>query len=228
MGQPRRLRAALFDMDGLLVDSEPAWTEAERTAFERLGGTWRPEIKAACVGRRLDEMAAELVRLAGSAVPVADVAVRLGAHVARLFAAGLPPRPGALELLRSLAAEAVPLALVSSTHRALVETALGSLGARCFQVVVAGDDVARPKPDPEPYLLAARLLGVDSSGCVVLEDSPAGVAAGLAAGCRVVAVPSAVAVTPRPRVTVLASLADVDLRWLLAGADDRRAPQAAG
>ena len=211
------LAAALFDLDGLLVDSEPAWTVAERAAFEALGGTWGPAIKAACVGRRLDEMAGELVRLSGSPTAPRAVEERLDAHVADLFAKGLPARPGALALLDALAAARVPLGLVSSTRRALVVLALRAIGAERFAVVVTGGDVARPKPDPEPYLLAAARLGAEPARCVVFEDSPAGVRAGLSAGCAVVAVPNSVPVAPEPGVTVLPSLAGVDVAGLVAG-----------
>jgi HAD superfamily hydrolase (TIGR01509 family) len=217
--EARTVAAALFDMDGLLVDSEPAWTAAERAAFEALGGTWGPAIKAACVGLRLDLMAAELVRLARSAVPAAVVEARLAAHVAELFAAGLPARPGALALLDALGGRALPLALVSSTRRPLVERALAGVGAGRFAAIVTGGDVARPKPDPEAYLRAAALLGVEPAHCVVFEDSPAGIQAGVAAGCAVIAVPNAVSLAPEPGVTVLASLADVDVASLLAGRD---------
>jgi HAD superfamily hydrolase (TIGR01509 family) len=222
------LAAALFDLDGLLVDSEPAWTVAERTAFEALGGTWSPAIKAACVGRRLDDMAAELVRLSGAASAPLAVAAALDAHVADLFARGLPPRPGALALLDALAAARVPLALVSSTRRPLVELALRAIGPERFAVVVTGGDVARPKPDPEPYLLAAARLGAEPARCVVFEDSPAGVRAGLAAGCAVVAVPSSVPVEAEPGVTVVPSLADVDVAALVAGCLSSRPAAAAG
>jgi HAD superfamily hydrolase (TIGR01509 family) len=219
-GRPRTLQAVLFDMDGLLVDSEPAWTRAERSAFEWLGGTWGPEVKAACVGRRLDDMAAELIRLAPSDVPVAAVVERLDADVAHLFAEGLASKPGALALLDALAAARVRLALVSSTRRPLVKAALRAFGDQRFDVLVTGEDVERPKPDPEPYLLAARRLGVDPAGCVVLEDSPAGVSSGVAAGCRVVAVPSGVPIESGPGVTVVPSLAGIDLDWLTRAVTD--------
>jgi HAD superfamily hydrolase (TIGR01509 family) len=131
-----------------------------------------------------------------------------------VFARGLPVQPGAQKLLEAVTAAGVPTALVTSTRRALVEIALRSFGGQSFDAMVTGDDVKRAKPDPEPYLLAARRLGVDRSGCVVLEDSPAGVASGVAAGCHVVAVPNAVSIAPRPGVTIVASLADVDLARL--------------
>jgi HAD superfamily hydrolase (TIGR01509 family) len=137
-----------------------------------------------------------------------------------LFGTPAPPMPGADRLLADLRGLGVPLALVSSSYRVLVEAVLQH-GAGPFDVVVAGDEVTCGKPDPEPYVLAARLLGVDPSRCVVLEDSPSGVASGEAAGCAVVAVPSVpgVVLAARPRRLVVSSLELVtveDLAALLA------------
>lgn len=210
-----QIAGALFDLDGLLVDSIPAWTTAQRALFESMGGTWGPEIKAACMGLRVDEMAAVLVSLAGSDLAPAAARARLITDMTELFAAGLPVRPGVPGLLDALGTAGVPLAVVSSSYRSLVEAAVAALGRERFAVLVAGDEVTAPKPDPGPYRLAARRLGVDPARCVVFEDSPKGVEAGAAAGCAVVAVPSLLPVAPRTGVTVLASLADVDVEWLL-------------
>jgi HAD superfamily hydrolase (TIGR01509 family) len=210
-----RLAGALFDLDGLLVDSIGAWTTAQRALFESMGGVWSTETKAACMGLRIDEMAAALVHLAGSDRPPAVARAALIADITDLFAAGLPVLPGVPALLDALGAAGVPLAVVSSSYRSLVEAALTAVGRERFVQVVAGDEVTAPKPDPGPYLLAARRLGVEPARCVVFEDSPKGVEAGVAAGCAVVAVPSLLPVAPRAGVSVLPSLADVDVGWLL-------------
>lgn len=207
--------AVLFDLDGLLVDSEPLWSVAEAEMMGWLGGRWDAAAKAACLGRRIDLSCRELVRIAGSAVDPATVQRRLLARMVELFGGGLPPRPGATELLEALGRREVPLALVSSSFRVLVDAALGSLGRHRFAVSVAGDEVSRAKPDPEPYRRAARALGVPTRACVVLEDSPAGVVAAEAAGCVCVAVPDVVPVHPGPGRVVLASLAEVEVDWLL-------------
>lgn len=117
-------------------------------------------------------------------------------------------------LLDGLHAHGVPCALVSNSPRSLVDAVLGSLGAdaaRWFATTVAGDGVVHTKPDPETYLTAAARLGTDPRSCVVLEDSPTAVAAGEAAGCVVVAVPSLRQINAAPGRTVLASLAELDV-----------------
>ena len=216
------LAAVLWDMDGLLIDSEPLWTVAETELAVRLGGVWTDEIKAAVVGTRLDVAVPAILRWYGvdpTPARVADTSAWLLGRMVELFAQALPVLPGARELLAGLQAAGVPQALVSSSYRVLVDGALAT-GLGPFAVTVAGDEVARGKPDPEPYRTAAAHLGVDPSHCVVLEDSPSGVASGQAAGCAVVAVPSVagVDVAPAPRRLVVASLAQVsvaDLRALV-------------
>jgi len=122
-------------------------------------------------------------------------------------------RSGARGLLAEVAAAGLPRALVTSSQRAFAEAVLSATGM-AFPVTVCGEDVTATKPDPEPYLLAVKLLDVDPAGCVVLEDSPNGVASATAAGCRVVAVPSLVSIPPAPGRLVVPSLRDVSLAAL--------------
>lgn len=199
--------AVLFDMDGLLVESEPLWTVAETEVTAALGGRFTVEMKAAVIGTRLDVAAPTIVAAAGLDVDPAVFAQRLLDRMVELFREVLPLRPGAADLLAALHADGVPLALVSSSYRVLVDAALESIGDHHFRVTVAGDEVTEGKPHPEPYLTAAARLGVDPRDCVVLEDSPSGVAAGEAAGCVVVAVPDLVPIEPGPRRAVVPSLA---------------------
>jgi HAD superfamily hydrolase (TIGR01509 family) len=186
--------AVLFDLDGLLVDSEPLWTIAEHRVAESLGGTFTPELKERMIGKRLD--LAIGVLLDGLDTPQArtadpkTVGQELMAHTAALFAEGVPLQPGAEQLLDALAAASVPLALVSSSYRQLVDAALIGVGAHRFAVSVAGDEVEHGKPSPEPYLTAARELGVVPARCVVLEDALAGLESGIAAGCACIYVPT--------------------------------------
>ena len=123
----------------------------------------------------------------------------LFARAAELFAEGLPWRPGAYDLLRGLHTAGLPVALVTNTVRSLTETALDTLGRENFAASVCGDEVSGPKPDPEPYARAAELLGVDPSGCVAVEDSPAGATSAEAAGCAVLVVPCELPVPGGPR-----------------------------
>ena len=212
------IAAVLFDMDGLLVDTEPVWTVAEVELARMLGGEFTPELKASIVGTRLEVAVPTILRWYGG--PTDDAAVaRTSAwlldRMVSLFAAPPVLLPGVADLLGSLSAAGVPTALVSSSYRVLVDAVLAH-GIGPFAVTVAGDEVAQGKPHPEPYLRAAALLGVDPADCVVLEDSPAGVASGEAAGCAVVAVPSVQGVTfdPAPRRLVAASLEELNLEDL--------------
>lgn len=220
-----RLAAVLFDMDGLLVDSEPVWSVAEAEIMAWLGGPWNLDVKALCVGRRVDESCRILVDVAASSVPPAEVQERLVGRMCELFRAHLPLLPGALALVDAVRAAGLPTALVSSSYRALVDAALDSLGAGRFDVTVAGDEVVRAKPDAEPYLTAASRLGVHPADCVVVEDSLAGATSGTAAGCAVVVVPNVVAVPAAPGRHVVASLTALDvpaLRALVAARPVRR------
>lgn len=194
------LSAVLFDMDGLLVDTEPTWTVAEVELAERLGGRWTDEVKAAVVGTRL-ETAVPVILTALGHPPTPELVARtvteVLARMVELFQGDLRPLPGAVELVREVRAAGVPVALVSSSYRVLVDTVTARLGLS-FDLVLAGDEVRHAKPHPEPYATACRRLGVDPGRAVVLEDSPAGIASGEAAGCAVVAVPSVAGVHPEP------------------------------
>jgi HAD superfamily hydrolase (TIGR01509 family) len=203
--------AVLFDMDGTLVDSEKIWDVTLDELAARLGGVLSGATRRAMVGSNLarslqmlhDDLGITGGDLDGDARWLLD---RTKAY----FARGLPWQPGARELLAAVHAAGIPTALVTSTHRDLVDVALRSIGAHYFDVAVCGDEVSRNKPDPEAYLKAAALLGVDAADCVAIEDSPTGIAAAEAAGCAVLAVPSEVPVPPGPLRTVRDSLVGVD------------------
>jgi len=207
----------VFDMDGLLVDTEHTWFAAEQEVARSLGyDGWGPADQAATVGGPMEHAARYLAAAAGSDLPWQEVGAALEDAMARLLTAGADHRPGAAALLDDLAAHAVPVALVSSSPRRLVDAVLASVGGEHFATTVAGDEVARTKPHPDPYLLAAARLGVDPTRCVVLEDSPTGIAAAEAAGVLVVAVPFVVPITPGHRRVVVDSLAELDTAALRA------------
>lgn len=213
-----QLGGVLFDLDGLLVDSEPLWSVVEVELAAHLGGEWSEALKARIVGTRLDVSVPTILQWYG-AVPtparVEAAADWLLTRMVGLYRADLPLRPGARQLLTALTDRGVPLALVSSSYRVLVDAALETLGRDVFAVSVAGDEVAHGKPDPQAYLTAAGRLGAAPRNCVVLEDAPAGVAAAEAAGCWCVGVPSVTPLTATPSRPVLASLTEIEVDWLL-------------
>ncbi|MBX6390249.1 MAG: HAD family phosphatase [Frankia sp.] len=182
-----------MDMDGLLVDTEGLWTIAEQELAASFGRSLTPEIKHAMVGHGIDTAVPLMLSLLG--VPDADPVAAAHFLLDRAFelfrTPGMViPRPGARELLAALRSAGVPTALVSSSFRALMDPVLDELGREHFTVTVAGDEVTRRKPFPDPYLIAAAMLDLPPRRCVVLEDSTAGALAGLRAGCHTVLVPS--------------------------------------
>ena len=210
------LGAVLFDMDGTLVDSEKVWSIALNELATHLGGRLSAEARAAMIGTSMSESMTILHDDLGR--PDLDVAASVGWLEDRmkvLFTAGLVWQPGARELLDEVYAADIPMALVTATRRHLVDVALVTFGAKFFDAVVAGDEVGNVKPHPEPYETAARLLGVaDPRRCVAIEDSPTGVTSARAAGCVVLAVPSETQLSDVDGVTVVDSLASVDLAFL--------------
>ncbi len=181
--------ALLFDMDGLMVDSEPAWFDLQSEFVSARGGVWTDDIARRCVGGGLVNALRVMEEAFGFPVDVGrDSAAMVDAFVARVDRLAL--KRGCLELLDAACARNLACAVASSSSRRLVEATLGRFALReRFGAMVSGDCVARPKPAPDIFLEAASRLGVSPNTCVVLEDSLAGVRAGRAAGMRVIAVP---------------------------------------
>jgi HAD superfamily hydrolase (TIGR01509 family) len=213
------LEAVTFDMDGLLVDSEPLWFLAEQSVMTRLGGTWSPADQHLLVGGSMDTTVSFLLgKGRRPASPAAVARWLIEAMVDLVTTQPLPVLPGAAGLLTEVRAAGVPHALVTSSEPEVVDAVLSRLGSVSFPMIVCGADVAHAKPDPEIYLLAADKLGADPGHCIALEDSPNGVAAAEAAGYRTVAVPSMLPVPEQPGRVVLRSLAGVTLAGLAAAA----------
>jgi HAD superfamily hydrolase (TIGR01509 family) len=208
------LAAVLFDMDGLLVDTEPLWFETETEVMARLGVQWTAQDQEALLGGSMEGSVAYMLAKATRPASPHDVERWLSQGMLdRVRDGRVEIRPGARELLTAVAAAGLPHALVTSSLRPFAEAVLAGTGFR-FPVTVCGNDVPTSKPDPAPYVLAAKLLEVAPARCVALEDSPNGVASATAAGCAVVAVPSFVDIPPAPGRLVVASLLDVSVATL--------------
>ena len=181
----------VFDNDGLLLDTEHAWTRAETVLFERHGETFTAQHKRELIGTSRAVSAAKLERmlgLPGRGEPLMD---DLHDYVMEELLAGVPPRPGALELLAAVRAPGIPVGLASNSSREFVDRALSvaQLADGHFDFVVSADEVAAPKPAPDLYLAACEALGAAPERAAALEDSPPGVASARAAGMFVIAVP---------------------------------------
>ena len=202
-------------MDGTLVDSEKVWDIALNELARRAGGTLSPSARQAMIGSNMSR-SMQLLRddLNQPDRPEEPDVAWLTDRVFELFGKGLVWRPGAYELLRLVRAAGIPTALVTSTGRKLVEVALDTLGRENFDVVVCGDEVRSPKPDPEPYRTAADLLGVRIEDCVAIEDSPTGVASAVASGAAVLAVPAELELPPTTGVRLLTTLEGIGPAYL--------------
>jgi HAD superfamily hydrolase (TIGR01509 family) len=207
----------LFDMDGLLVDTEPLWFETEGEVMARLGGgPWVKEDQERLLGGSMDKTVSYLLAKATRPARPADIARWMRDGMLKRAAEGrIVVRPGARELIAEVAAADVPYALVTSSEREFADAVLAGTGFR-FPVTVTADDAPATKPAPDPYLQAAKRLHADPANCVALEDSPNGVASATAAGCRVIAVPSLLPIPPAAGRLVVSSLREVTLETLRA------------
>ncbi len=211
------LAAVLWDMDGTLVDTEPYWIECEHELVEQYGGTWSEAQAAALIGSDLLDAAAVL-RTAGVDLDPVQLVDRLLDGVIERVQRELPWRPGASELLAACREADIPCVLVTMSWRRFADAVLVSAPEGSFVTTITGDEVSHGKPHPEPYLTAARVLGVDPGACVAIEDSRTGVASALAAGCATLGVPHVVTLDPAPNLTIAPTLVGVtvdDLRTLL-------------
>jgi HAD superfamily hydrolase (TIGR01509 family) len=203
-----RLAAVFFDLDGTLIESEHVWDDAVRL----LASSRSMEASAPLLARTkgVDVMGAMVLvheEFGWTEDKLRSNADWVSRQVADTFRMGVSWRPGAPQLLTHLRRAGIPTALVTSTYRDLVEIILDSVGRENFDAVVCGDEVDSPKPDPEPYLTAARLLDVDIARCVAIEDSHLGAASARASGCAVLFVNDD---------TTPSNLLDVDLATLSA------------
>jgi HAD superfamily hydrolase (TIGR01509 family) len=182
--------AVIFDLDGVLIDSEPIWETARRTFVQEHGGTYAEDATRAVMGMSSPEWAQYLHDALGVALPPAQIESGVVELVAAAYERNVPLFPGAAEAVRRLA-QRWELGLASSSSRMLIELVLSLTGLRaCFRAVVSSDEAGRGKPAPDVYLQAAQLLGVAPADCAAIEDSTNGIHAAHAAGMRVIAIPN--------------------------------------
>lgn len=184
------IEAVVFDLDGVIVDSEQVWDDVREQLVRERGGRWHGGAQAAMMGMSSPEWSRYLhdeLGLAESPEEINDEVVR---RMLARYREDLPLLEGAVDAVRRLAAE-FPLAVASSSNRPLIEAVLERAGiAELFAAVVSSEEVARGKPAPDVYLEAARLLGVEPERCAAVEDSSNGLRAAHAAGMRVLALPN--------------------------------------
>jgi HAD superfamily hydrolase (TIGR01509 family) len=204
------VEAVIFDLDGVLVDSETLWDESRRAVVARHGGTWRPEATSTMMGMSSPEWAAYLSDRLGTALPTSQIIDEVVSLVEDRYRRDLPLLPGAVSAVDALA-ERFPLGLASSSNRPIIELFLDASGRRdAFTVSVSSEEVARGKPAPDVYLEAARRLAVPPERSVAVEDSANGIRAGQAAGMAVVAVPN-MHYPPDPASLALATIVVEDI-----------------
>ena len=200
--------AVFFDMDGLLVDSEPLWLISETQMMAEHGYQWLASDQAACLGGPLDRVGEYMSGLIGGKRDGHSLMLEIIDRMVEKFKGDLPFMPGAIELINDLRAHGVPLTLVSASPRSLVDAALSNFEENPFVRSISSGDVKVSKTDPEGYLLAAASGGHDISNSLVLEDSLTGVTAAKASGAWVLAVPHLVPIEKSGRVDVTDSLAN--------------------
>lgn len=208
------LAAVLWDMDGTLIDSEPVWIESQIRLVAEFGGTWSHADGLTLVGTDM-VVTADALQAVGVQLPADEIILRLTREVTDSLGRGVNWRPGAFELVAALRDASVPQAIVTTSPLFMTRVVADALPEGAIRTIVAGEDVRRGKPDPEPYLAAARTLGVLPEACVAVEDSPTGLAAAIAAGTHAIGVPHDAVLDHPGRWTRLDTLSGVTVEDLV-------------
>lgn len=184
------IEAVVFDLDGVIVDSEHVWDEARQELAEERGGRWHDEASRDMMGMSSPEWSRYMHERIGLPEAPEEINAEVVRRLEALYREELPLIPGAAGAVRTLA-ERWPLGLASSSNRELIDLVLSASGLeRWFRATVSSEEVPRGKPAPDVYLETARRLGVESARCAAIEDSENGIRSAKAAGMRVVAVPN--------------------------------------
>jgi HAD superfamily hydrolase (TIGR01509 family) len=212
--------AVIFDLDGVLIESEVVWNEARRDLVEKAGGTWLADAQQAMMGMSSVEWSRYMHDDLGVRLSPEEISARVVGSVERLYRERLPLIPGAREAVTALAAR-WPLGIASSANRQIIALVLELADlADCFAVSVSSEEVGRGKPAPDVYLEAARRIAHEPPSCAAVEDSANGIRAAANAGMSVIAVPNrafppAADALARADV-VLSSIEDLDVEVVVA------------
>ncbi|HWX52329.1 MAG TPA: HAD family phosphatase [Solirubrobacteraceae bacterium] len=186
----RWVDAVVFDLDGVLLESEQVWSAAKRELTREQGGSWKPAAEREMLGMSSTEWSRYMRDELSVGLEPAQISEAVAELVAARYRAELPLIPGADEAVRALAAR-FPLGLASSSNRQTIDLVLELTGWReCFSATTSSEEVAHGKPAPDVYLETARRLGASPERCAAVEDSDAGIRSALAAGMTVVAIPN--------------------------------------
>ena len=183
------IEAVIFDLDGVILDSEELWDEVREALAHERGGRWHEGAQADMMGMSSREWSVYMHERIGLPEPPEEISREVVRRMLERYRRELPLIPGAVEAVGRLAAR-WPLALASSSNRELIDAALEASGLAHFQVTVSSEEVARGKPAPDVYLEAARRLEVAPENCAAVEDSHNGIRSAKAAGMRTIAIPN--------------------------------------
>ncbi|WP_193553876.1 HAD family hydrolase [Rothia uropygioeca] len=188
--------AIFFDHDGTLVDTEPLWAQSKSDLAVQFGKTWTEEDTLACLGRPMTDT---LIRLQELGIPLSkpELLARLTTDAREIISqTEVPFLPGISDLLEELAQARIPTAIVTNATAEIANMTAGRAPEGLIRTVIGNEDVTDPKPNPQPYLMAAQRLGVEPEDSVAVEDSPSGVASAMAAGMKTIVVPGMQPVGP--------------------------------
>ncbi len=206
--------AVFFDMDGLMVDSEPEWFQSEIEVTKPFGYTWLESDQIACLGGPLSRVGQYMYDKCGQVESPSFFTEELIRVQAEKMRGNTPTMPGAVELVRNLQSHGVKTALVSASPRNIVDAVLDNLGHDLFPFSISSDDVVNTKPQPDCYLKAAAISQSEISNCLVFEDSLTGMSAATASGAYLIAVPHLVSIEESARVRVIKTLKQLDFQKL--------------
>lgn len=209
------MSAILFDMDGTLIDSEPLWFAAEVEVMAELGAIWEPSDQINCLGGPMERTERYMQARTGNIKPFGYFSERLDLVMEQKLTKDLSFMPNALELTSDCIESGIPLALVTASTGRQMRSVLTKFPSNTFKATISRDDVENSKPFPDPYLLAAKTIGVDISNCLVFEDSLTGVESGLRSGAQVIGIPHLVEMQPHKNLRLINSLSEIDLDQIL-------------